>query len=95
MAQDIAASSLFLKYAGPLQTLFESYCAYGEPLNPHTLKSSKFIKMMRDAKLVKPMSEGSVIELDRARSYQESPKLVRAVSPLLKHYSTGFGSPRK
>lgn len=97
MADDIAASGVFLKHAKPLQMLFESYCAYGEPLNPHSLKSSKFMKLMRDAKIVKPLEPGSPELMYRSRTQVETPPpFDRSISPILsKQFSAGFSSPRK
>lgn len=35
-----------------LNRIFQYYCLYGEPLNAKKLKSSKFMKMLRDSGLL-------------------------------------------
>jgi hypothetical protein len=35
-----------------LQRIFVYYCSFGEPLNTNSLRSTKFIKLLRDANLV-------------------------------------------
>ncbi len=40
------------KYNESLTRIFKYYCSYGEPLNTSTLKSSKLLKMLRDARIL-------------------------------------------
>lgn len=40
-----------------LERIFESYCSFGEPTNTTELKSSKWIKLLRDSLIVKPVQE--------------------------------------
>jgi hypothetical protein len=40
------------KYGAPLQSLFQKYCSYGDPLNTSKLRSSRFMKILRDCGLV-------------------------------------------
>ncbi len=36
-----------------IKRLFETYCSFGEPMNTRKLKSSKFVKLLRDTRLLK------------------------------------------
>ena len=40
-----------------IQKIFVSYCSYGEPLNMYKLKGSMFLKLLRDAGMVRPISK--------------------------------------
>jgi len=40
-----------------LMRIFVYYCSFGEPLNSNSLKSTKFIKLLRDAKLLEPKQQ--------------------------------------
>ncbi len=44
------------KYREQLRSIFQKYCAYGEPMNTTRLKSSKFLKLLRDCGLVSGQS---------------------------------------
>ena len=35
-----------------LMRIFAFYCSFGEPLNTNKLRSTKFIKLLRDSKLL-------------------------------------------
>ena len=35
-----------------LQRIFVYYCSFGEPLNTNKLRSTKFIKLLKDAKML-------------------------------------------
>lgn len=50
-----------------LQRIFVYYCSFGEPLNTNTLRSTKFIKLLRDARLL-PSIESKSGNSDRPRS---------------------------
>lgn len=50
-----------------LQRIFVYYCSFGEPLNTNTLRSTKFIKLLRDARLL-PSIETKSSNSDRPRS---------------------------
>eukprot|EP00826_Nyctotherus_ovalis_P011058 TRINITY_DN12888_c0_g2_i8.p1 TRINITY_DN12888_c0_g2~~TRINITY_DN12888_c0_g2_i8.p1 ORF type:complete len:332 (+),score=76.37 TRINITY_DN12888_c0_g2_i8:125-1120(+) len=39
-------------YGAQLQSLFQKYCSYGDPLNTSKLRSSRFMKILRDSGLV-------------------------------------------
>jgi len=52
------------KYGLQLQSLFQKYCSYGDPLNTSKLKSSRFMKILRDCGLV---SRYNNIEKQRLR----------------------------
>jgi hypothetical protein len=41
-----------LDFAERISRIFQYYCLYGEPLNASKLKSSKFMKMLRDSGLL-------------------------------------------
>jgi hypothetical protein len=43
---------VFESYADRLMKVFQYYCSYGEPLNNNKLKSSKFLKFLRDCNLL-------------------------------------------
>ena len=56
------------KYRDQVRSVFEKYCAFGEPLNTTRLKSAKFLKMLRDCRLVAPTavlspSTGATVQL--------------------------------
>ena len=36
-----------------VQRIFTYYCSFGDPMNSHWLKSSKFIKFLKDSGLIK------------------------------------------
>ncbi len=61
MSQEVreeeAAGEVFEKHREMLQDLFKSYCAFGEPLNTDHLGSSRFMKLLRDAKIVRPIQK--------------------------------------
>eukprot|EP00347_Sterkiella_histriomuscorum_P004180 403361442 len=40
------------EYSDRLQRIFQYYCLYGEPLNNSKLKSSKFIKLLKDSNIL-------------------------------------------
>ena len=40
------------QYSERLNAIFQYYCAYGEPLNTTQLKSSKWMKMLKDVGLI-------------------------------------------
>ena len=42
------------KHHERLMRIFVYYCSFGEPLNSNSLKSTKFIKLLRDSKLLAP-----------------------------------------
>ena len=37
-----------------IERIFTYYCSFGDPMNSHWLKSSKFIKFLRDCGVLKP-----------------------------------------
>ena len=41
-----------------LNRIFTYYCSFGEPLNTNKMRSSKFIKLLKDAKLLEPSQQG-------------------------------------
>lgn len=51
---------------GPLKKVFENYCSFGEPLNIKYLKSSKFVRLLRECGLVSGLSELPASLVDRA-----------------------------
>lgn len=40
------------KYADRLLRVFQYYCSFGEPLNNNKLKSSKFLKFLKEGELL-------------------------------------------
>lgn len=40
------------KYSDRLLRVFQYYCSFGEPLNTHKLKSSKFLKFLKEGDLL-------------------------------------------
>jgi len=41
----------------PLHRVFVHYCQFGEPMNTKYLKSSKFVRLLRECGLIKDLSE--------------------------------------
>jgi hypothetical protein len=41
-----------------LNRIFTYYCSFGEPLNTDKMPSSKFIKFLKDSKLLEPSRTG-------------------------------------
>ena len=48
-----------LNHQDRLIVLFQYYCSFGEPLNNTKLKSSKFVKLLKDAGLVNNLQGGT------------------------------------
>ena len=51
------ANESFVFDEQPLLKVFERYCQFGEPMNTKLLKSSKFVRLLRECGLVKDISE--------------------------------------
>ena len=49
---DGAFEQVKLEYSERISRIFQYYCLYEEPLNASKLKSSKFMKMLRDSGLL-------------------------------------------
>lgn len=67
-----------------LMRIFAYYCSFGEPLNTNMLRSSKFIKLLKDAKLLQsaPSHSGGNTtsnKMKQAKAYwgQHTPPLPR------------------
>ena len=41
------------KYCDKLLPLFQYFCSFGEPLNTNKLKSSKFVKILKDSDVIR------------------------------------------
>lgn len=52
-----ACAEVFTGNKECLEEVFKSYCAFGEPLNTEYLGSSKFSKLLRDAKILRPIKQ--------------------------------------
>ena len=48
--------SYFEKYKYRIQSIFEHYCSLGESENLTKLKNAKFIRMLRECGIVKPLN---------------------------------------
>lgn len=51
-ALSLEGMTMIQRYSEKLLTIFQNYCAYGEPMNTSKLKSSKFIKILKDSSLI-------------------------------------------
>ncbi len=51
------ANESFVFDEQPLLKVFVHYCQFGEPMNTKLLKSSKFVRLLRECGLVKDISE--------------------------------------
>ena len=53
---EISSEKVFEKYKYNLQAIFEHYCSYGESENISKLKCAKYIKLLRDCEIVRPLN---------------------------------------
>ena len=57
------------KYLENLQPLFEKYCSFGDPLNTTHLRSSKFIKLLRDAGILSSTTDISTSQVHEKNNF--------------------------
>jgi hypothetical protein len=53
-------------YDDDLKKVFETYCSLGEPMNTKKLKSSKLMRMLKDAFLIKGLSKKQAGEKEKS-----------------------------
>lgn len=51
------------KYCDKLVPLFQYFCSFGEPLNTNKLKSSKFVKILKDSEIIKTNNQQNIRHL--------------------------------
>jgi len=57
------------QYKQRLQTIFQAYCSFGEPMNTTKLKSTKYHRMLRHCGLLRPRDQKEFKECGRRESY--------------------------
>ncbi len=50
---------VFETYSDKILQIFQFYCSYGEPMNTTKLKSSKFIKILKEINLISAAKGGN------------------------------------